>query len=108
MRLGVVDTPLGQIPAVELTLSERNLKTLLMGMEKGAEDNLVTRLTEFGVFTVRGESDKDHYAKRNAGRMDDATNLILDVCECEDVKAGEWCDDCAAHKPGEAETDGEA
>jgi len=64
------------VPVVELVLSERNLRTLLMNIAD--EDNSVVRYTEEGVlFVIRGETNEIHYKDRSAGLMDDETETKL-------------------------------
>lgn len=65
-----------EIPAVELTLSERNLRTLLATVTE--ENNAVTRFTEAGVmFIIKSEPNETHYAERPAGLMAEEVELKL-------------------------------
>lgn len=58
-----------ELPAIELILSERNLKTLLLSIDD--EDNSVSRFTESGfLLVIRAEKNEVHYADRAAGLMD--------------------------------------
>lgn len=64
------------LPVVELVLSERNLRSLLLNLDN--EENAVTRYTEVGVlFVIRGETNEVHYKDRAAGLMDDETEAKL-------------------------------
>jgi hypothetical protein len=72
VRLGAVAvaTPdgLAELPAIQLVLSERNLRTLLLALDD--ENGAVTRLTEQGVvLMISAESNEVHYKDRTAGLM---------------------------------------
>jgi predicted NUDIX family phosphoesterase len=64
------------IPAIELVLSERNLRTLLATINE--ENNSVSRLTETGIMMmIRAEPNDVHYKDRPAGLMTEDVELKL-------------------------------
>lgn len=65
-----------EIPAIELVLSERNLRAMLATI--GEENNAISRWTETGIMMlIRSESDEIHYAERPAGLMSEDLELQL-------------------------------
>jgi len=75
VRLGAIPVPTEDggealVPAVELILSERNLRSLLLSLND--DENAITRFTESGFLLIlRGETNDVHYADRPAGMMDE-------------------------------------
>lgn len=65
-----------EIPAIELVLSERNLRAMLATIEE--ENNAISRWTETGIMMmIRSEPDSIHYAERPAGLMSEDLELKL-------------------------------
>lgn len=55
---------------IRVTLSRRNLQALLLKLDEPESARTLVRTTEEGhLLVVTGESDEDHYAEREAGRM---------------------------------------
>ena len=96
LRVGIALAEEGRFPVVEVILSERNLRSLLLDIEN--EENSVTRLTPSGLLIIRGETNEVHYAEREAGKMGEGQELVLAKCNCEHIEVGAWCNDCKSHK----------
>jgi hypothetical protein len=74
--IGLEDGSIAEVPAIQLVLSERNLRTLLLTLDD--ENGAVTRLTDAGVvLMVASESNEVHYKERTAGLMDAAVEEKL-------------------------------